>query len=120
MPGLPRIRRVAALLRGRGYSVSLVRAVSRPGFFSYRLRARRRGVLIYVSEVWLQGRLARYAYTLVVGGRAVLRYDNAPHHPGLSTYPHHVHREGRVEPLERPSLEGFLEEAETLLRRRGL
>ncbi len=34
----------------------------------------------------------RYAYQLFGYGRALLRWDNAPHHPYLTTnYPHHFH-----------------------------
>ncbi|MCI0391200.1 MAG: DUF6516 family protein [Acidobacteria bacterium] len=35
-------------------------------------------------------RLYRYRY--VRDEEAVLRYDNAPHHQGLSNFPHHKHR----------------------------
>ncbi len=34
-----------------------------------------------------------YAYVyLDAGGRRVVQYDDAPHHPEISTHPHHVHR----------------------------
>jgi len=32
-----------------------------------------------------------YRYEYVQAGHAVFRYDNAPHHPELSSYPHHKH-----------------------------
>ncbi len=68
-----------------------------------------------LREFLAGGRLVRYAYQVLVEGRPVLRYDNAPHHPEVETHPHHRHVGGRVEPLEEPSLEAFLEEARRLL-----
>ena len=32
-----------------------------------------------------------YVYQYISGGEAVFRYDNAPHHPDLPTFPHHKH-----------------------------
>lgn len=29
-------------------------------------------------------------------GELIFRYDNAPHHPGLRSFPHHKHEGGRV------------------------
>jgi len=31
------------------------------------------------------------AHTYVRGGQRVFRYDNAPHHPEILTFPHHKH-----------------------------
>ncbi len=34
-----------------------------------------------------------YAYVyLDANDKRVLQYDNAPHHPGISTHPHHMHK----------------------------
>ena len=47
-----------------------------------------------------------YAYVyLNADGRRVLQYDDAPHHPEISTYPHHMHKgerpvEGKDQPHE--------------------
>ena len=32
-----------------------------------------------------------YAYTFMQNGERVFRYDNAPHHHEIDTYPHHKH-----------------------------
>ena len=45
----------------------------------------------------------------------VFRYDNAPHHPEVSTHPHHVHVGERVEPAEPPDLSDVLHEIDGLL-----
>ena len=44
-------------------------------------------------------------------GKIIFRYDNAPHHPELSSFPHHKHTyNGRVIPVEEPTLTDVLEE----------
>jgi len=37
----------------------------------------------------------------------VLRYDNAPHHKELPTFPHHKHEGDKVEALYDYSIESF-------------
>ena len=32
-----------------------------------------------------------YIYQYISGEEAIFRYDNAPHHPDLPTFPHHRH-----------------------------
>jgi hypothetical protein len=41
-------------------------------------------------------------------GTLIFRYDNAPHHREISTFPDHVHSEGRVEAAEPPDLSDVL------------
>ncbi len=36
-------------------------------------------------------------------------WDNRPHHPEISTFPHHRHIGDRVEKLENPDLSAFIE-----------
>ena len=51
-----------------------------------------------------------YVYQCVREGESVFRYDNAPHHPGLSNFPHHKHVGAqRLSALE-PSLKQVLGE----------
>lgn len=77
------------------------------------------GVVIDVREVWLGGSLASYSYQLITAGQPLLRYDNAPHHPEVETFPHHKHVEGKVKPLHDHSLEAFLKEARQLLEKQS-
>ena len=49
----------------------------------------------------------KYHYQRADGTR-VFRYDNAPHHPEVSTFPAHIHIEGRVEAAEPPDLSDVL------------
>ncbi len=58
-----------------------------------------------------------YAYTYLRGGHRVFRYDNAPHHPGIVTHPHHKHigSTDRVAPADQPTLGQIFEEVENWL-----
>jgi len=49
----------------------------------------------------------RYHYQRA-DGTLVFRCDNAPHHPEVSTYPDHIHIEGRVEAADPPDLSNVL------------
>lgn len=53
-----------------------------------------------------------YAYTFLHGGQRVFRYDNAPHHSEIITFPHHKHigPQDRVAPSGQPSLNQVLAE----------
>ena len=60
-------------------------------------------------------------YWLSQSGETIEGWDNAPHHPEVETHPHHRHVAGKVEPLEDPSPEAFLEHVtETLLGEPGV
>ena len=48
-------------------------------------------------------------------GTLVFRYDNAPHHPEVFTFPDHIHIEGRVEAAEPPDLSKVLRRIDELL-----
>jgi len=73
------------------------------------------GDYIDVYELLDSGQILRYSYALIHGGKRVLGYDNAPHHPEIYTYPHHKHYENQVLPLENPSIESFIEEVSQYL-----
>lgn len=45
----------------------------------------------------------------------IFRYDNAPHHPGIATHPHHKHTPNQVEAAAPPNLWEVLQEAEAHL-----
>ncbi len=52
------------------------------------------------------------------GGRVILRYDNAPHHPEVASFPDHKHVEETVMASERPALPDLLAESQRLLAKR--
>ena len=35
--------------------------------------------------------LRRYSFHVFQGDRMIVIWDNAPHHPGINTFPHHKH-----------------------------
>ena len=58
----------------------------------------------------------RYAYHYQSSsGALIFRYDNVPHHPDISTYPHHKHIGLNVEPAQPPDLSEVLREIELLI-----
>jgi hypothetical protein len=71
------------------------------------------GSRLHINEVWLQGVLHKYAYYWLTPTGALLQgWDNAPHHRHISTYPHHTHTPGQVEPSHVRTLAGVLNELE--------
>jgi len=58
-----------------------------------------------------------YAYTYLREGERVFRYDNAPHHPEIVTFPHHKHIgiDEHLAPTDQPTLGQILAEIESWL-----
>lgn len=63
-----------------------------------------------------------YAYHFQDGnGQLCFRYDNAPHHPSIETFPHHKHvwdqskNEERIEPAHPPQLAEVIREIDQIL-----
>ena len=76
--------------------------------------------LHFLEYISIQGdRLERIVYRFHYATRdnkLVFRYDNAPHHPELETFPHHKHlASGRVVPSKEKSLVDVLEEIRSLV-----
>jgi hypothetical protein len=46
----------------------------------------------------------------------IFRYDNAPHHRNIATFPHHKHVGNNVSPSREPSLSTVLEEVAFMIR----
>ena len=63
-----------------------------------------------------------YAYTYIDHqGNLIFRYDNAPHHPEIITFPHHKHLGGadRISPTDQPTINQVLNEIAAFLQRAG-
>ena len=78
------------------------------------------GSLLDFDEVVLvrSGQLTklRYAYHYQSeAGELIFRYDNAPHYPNMTTYPHHKHVGTAVESTQIPDLNEILREIEQLI-----
>ena len=58
-----------------------------------------------------------YTYAYMRGGERIFRYDNAPHHPEIPTYPHHKHLGPKdvLTASSEPTLAQVLTEIETFL-----
>jgi hypothetical protein len=63
-------------------------------------------------------RLYRYQY--IRKGRAIFRYDNAPHHPDLLNFPHHKHVGRKKIAATEPTLSQVLSEVSELLHKENL
>jgi predicted ATPase len=50
-------------------------------------------------------------------GAMLFRYDNAPHHPEIPTYPDHMHAGDRILASAHPSIEQVLQEVRALRSR---
>jgi hypothetical protein len=63
------------------------------------------GSRLQVNEVYVGGQLRKYAYyRLTPTGEVLQGWDNAPHHPEITSYPHHVHQQDGVHPSQARSL----------------
>ncbi|MCE4606776.1 MAG: DUF6516 family protein [Desulfurococcales archaeon] len=114
---LERISYITDLMRGKGLSVSLLvyRSDEAHSIGYYRLLGLIDDCKVYIMEFISDKGLVKYSYTLLLRDIVMVRYDNAPHHPNITTHPHHKHIMGRIEPLEDSSIEKFLEEIENLV-----
>lgn len=66
---------------------------------------------LHISEAWDDETLIRYAYYwLKQNDELRVGWDNAPHHPEISTHPHHKHiaTQEQIQPSEETNLEDVL------------
>jgi hypothetical protein len=74
--------------------------------------------LEFTERVVIEQRRAvkrEYRYQFVSRGKAAFRYDNAPHHPHVATFPHHKHVGSKILPAAEPDFRQALEEALSLV-----
>lgn len=58
-----------------------------------------------------------YSYAYLRNGENIFRYDNAPHHPQIATFPHHKHiGENKIAPTDQPTIRQVLSEVEEHLK----
>lgn len=56
------------------------------------------GSMLWFREVWTEGEMIAYSYYWLRSDETVIiGWDNAPHHKGVETFPHHKHIGDRVE-----------------------
>jgi len=78
------------------------------------------GSLLHVIEAWIieQNSIRCVHYTYHYQNREgdlIFRYDNAPHHPEIETYPEHKHVAARVVAARRPDLAEVLREIDDII-----
>ena len=75
------------------------------------------GSRLQVNEVYIGGQLRKYAYyRLTPGGEVLQGWDNAPHHPEIASYPHHLHQQDGVHSSQVRSLSDVFELVAQLLQ----
>ncbi len=57
----------------------------------------------------------RYAYHVFKGATTIVRWDNAPHHRDISTFPHHKHRGSEIVGSEEMQVGDVLDELEKMM-----
>ena len=69
-------------------------------------------------HVWehMTPRLQRYAYHVSNGSQLVIRWDNAPHHRQISTFPNHKHFKDAILESRKVTIGENLEELEKMIR----
>ncbi|MBC8182039.1 hypothetical protein H8E88_13050 [candidate division KSB1 bacterium] len=63
-------------------------------------------------------KILRYTYSFhyFKNDKLIFRYDNTPHHPQVSSFPHHKHLpSGKVVECDEPNLADVLKEIESIL-----
>ena len=76
-------------------------------------------VLFFIEFVNVKERMEKYKYSYHYqdqDGKFVFRYDMAPHHRGITSFPHHKHIESKkVIEASEPSVAKILDEIEGLM-----
>ena len=72
------------------------------------------GAILYISEYFtIEGekiKRDKYSYHMQENDTLLIRWDNAPHHREISTFPYHQHSDGGVSKSKNMTLEDVLNE----------
>jgi len=84
----------------------------------YRLKIHARLINRWEIHVWEHATplLRRYAYHVSNGSQLVIRWDNAPHHRQVRTFPHHKHLKDAILESKEVTIEEILEELKRLIK----
>ncbi|EKQ54182.1 MAG: hypothetical protein B655_0984 [Methanobacterium sp. Maddingley MBC34] len=75
------------------------------------------GSEVHVFE-YVSGKLEKLDYSYHLqdkNKKLIVRWDNAPHHPGLENYPHHFHDGQNVKGVPKTTFHDILEELSQIL-----
>lgn len=75
-------------------------------------------IAIFAREIHSSITIDKYRYHYMNAQRQMIfRYDNAPHHPEISSHPHHKHKENAVSASSLPNLKDILNEISAIILR---
>jgi len=84
----------------------------------YRLKIHARLINGWKLHVWEHAtlRFRRYAYHISKRSELIVRWDNAPHHKNLKTYPYHKHIGKTILESNEVDIEVILKELEQMIK----
>ena len=84
----------------------------------YRLKIQARLINGWKLNVWEHATpgFIRYAYHISKGSELVIRWDNAPHHKQIKTFPHHKHVGETILESGEMTIEVVLKELERIIK----
>lgn len=75
-------------------------------------------IALFTSEAPHGINIDKYRFQYMsADGRMVFRYDNAPHHPDVASFPHHKHVPDKVIPSTVPTIRNLLNEISAIILR---
>jgi hypothetical protein len=86
---------------------------------AYVLKARAELVNGWSLHYWEHGdsRIRRYSFQVLLGRKMIVRWDNAPHHPEVQSFPHHQHVGRAIEASKEMTVELVLAELQAMIER---
>ena len=73
-------------------------------------------IAIFTTESPLTLKIDKYRFHYMTDNRQMLfRYDNAPHHPDVSSFPHHKHTSTDEVQSDIPSIKDVLNEISAMM-----
>ena len=84
---------------------------------AYVLKARAELANGWSLHYWEHGtsKVRRYSFQVLLGRRMVARWDNAPHHPEVKSFPHHKHTGRTIEASKEMTVELVLAELQAMI-----
>ncbi len=85
----------------------------------YRIKIQARLINGWKLYLWEHAtpKFRRYAYHISKGSELIIRWDNAPHHKKIKTFPHHKHTGVSVLESKEVEIEEILKELERMIQK---
>lgn len=74
------------------------------------------GTILHIKEYAAKSERLYSFHWQQSDSKLIMRWDNAPHHTQISTFPHHVHKEGEIFPSTAVGISDVLLEIEQQLK----